>query len=79
MSHDLYNDFDLLQRASAQERVQLLIKAHEKKSEKKKSEDSEAVINLNSDTQIPNIFENKDSIFSNSMETSEDGSPPTMA
>ena len=65
-----HNDFEFLQNLTAEKKLRLLIKAHERKSEKKKAE--EEISDHNPENKIPNIFDNKDPILNNSKQTSED-------
>ena len=65
-----HNDFEFLQNLTAEKKLRLLIKAHERKSERKKGE--EEISNNNPENRIPNIFDNKDPILNDSKQASED-------
>ena len=64
-----HNDFEFLQRLTAEKKLKLLIKAHERKSDKRRSE--EEITEQNPEVRIPNIFDNQDPILNNSKQNSE--------
>lgn len=64
-----HNDFEFLQRLTAEKKLRLLIKAHERKSDKRRSE--EEITEQNPEARIPNIFDNKDPILNSSKQSSE--------
>ena len=64
-----HNDFEFLQRLTAEKKLRLLIKAHERKSDKRRSE--EEINEQNPEARIPNIFDNRDPILNSSKQNSE--------